>query len=78
MQDVKCTLPLSITGTSEALVIFTDHSPGDPLVSEGEEPGRLLPFSSNATTPSLDAIEDLAGRIAMLGVTATLASSAFG
>ena len=43
-------------------------------LKEGEKPGRLPPVTSD--NPSLNMVEDLAGRVAMLGVTATLASSA--
>ena len=43
-------------------------------LKEGEEPGRLLPVTSDI--PSLNLVEDAAGRVAMLGVAATLASSA--
>lgn len=43
-------------------------------LKEGEVPGRLLPITSDITT--LNVIEDVAGRACMLGVAATLASSA--
>ena len=43
-------------------------------LKDGEEPGRLLPVKTYL--PALNVVEDVAGRVAMVGVASTLASSA--